>query len=239
MGVEFTKPPTSFSDPLLVQTDSWTARSEFHDYIGTRIGAPKTFYVERKGTRLSVGMVGQYEMTFFDRGGNSNGNIPQRPWITFSNGPKRTLTLGQPGTGLMLLDQDAYDQLASLTQQSKAPVSDPHVDALLPKMGWPLRAGVSAHWSWQCAWTSPVAAIVEVLEEVGPYDRVGQPAVTMKWRFMIYQWGQVFVHLEWTKSDASAISDPITWALILNRNVENTHNSGIQTFPRQRTAAPL
>ncbi|HUO10363.1 MAG TPA: hypothetical protein VM008_18805 [Phycisphaerae bacterium] len=204
-------------EPLEVQTDTWAAESDAHVYIGNKLGKVKTFYVQREGTRLEVGMVGQYEVDFFQRAGT------QRPWFTVRQ--KGDLALGQPGTGLMLLDQDQYDALnegggAGVRQDAYAEGFES--GGKMPSASWPIGSGGverSTEWTWECAWTTPVAAIVEVRQEVGPFDALGQAAAELKWRFMIYQWGEVFVHVEWVKgSGANAPSGgPITWALVLDR----------------------
>jgi hypothetical protein len=105
VGVEFLRPNTSAetTEPLAVQTDTWRVETDTHAYVGQKFGAAKSFYVQREGTRLEVGMVGQYEVDFFQRAGT------QRPWFTIRQ--KGNLALGQPGPGLMLLDQDQFDGL--------------------------------------------------------------------------------------------------------------------------------
>ncbi|MGN6369978.1 MAG: hypothetical protein ACTHN5_17110 [Phycisphaerae bacterium] len=202
------------ADPLQVQTDTWKLASDAHTYIGQKFGAAKSFYVQREGTRLEVGMVGQYELDFFQRAGT------QRPWFTIRQ--KGDLALGQPGTGLMLLDQDQYDALSTGGVRQDAYADNFESAGKMPAASWPV-AGAErpSEWTWECSWTSPVAAIVVVRQETGPYDALGQPAAEVKWRFMIYQWGQVFVHAEWTKTAGpnAPAGDPITWALVLDRSV--------------------
>lgn len=141
----------------------------------------------------------------------------------------RRMAMGQSGTGLMLLDQDRYDVLsAGVRQDAKGTMcAGDSVLYPFPATSWPVTSGAASEWSWECTWASPVAVIVEVRQEVGPYDRLGEPAATLKWRFMIYQWGQVFVHAEWTKR--AGVSDPISWALVSDRSSLRTdHASEIQ-----------
>ncbi len=223
VGVELVRgiaPEEGAGEPLQIQTDTWKVESDAHEYIGQKFGAAKSFYVQREGTRLEVGMVGQYEIDFFERAGT------QRPWFTVRQ--KGNLSLGQPGTGLMLLDQDQYDALNNGVRHD-AYAETFESTGKIPAATWPVVSSGTEHpseWTWECAWTSPVAAIVEVRQEVGPYDALGQPAAALKWRFMIYQWGQVFVHAEWTKGSGAGggttsgapTSDPITWALVLDRS---------------------
>jgi hypothetical protein len=206
-------------EPLTIQTDTWTVRRDHHAYVGARFGMPRTFYVQRDGSRLTVGMVNQYEITFFQRAGTA------RPWMTISQNvgtegaSHRQMVLGQDGTGLMLLDQNSYDALGtSVRQDAVTPSTGTPNGAIAPALSWPIAsADTSVRWTWACEWASTVAAIIEVKQEVGPYDRLGQPAVALKWRFMIYQWGQVFVHVEWTKG-TEATSDPMSWALALDNS---------------------
>ncbi len=227
IGIEFRQAREGVTEPLEVQTDTWSVQRDYHAYMGQRLGAPKTFYAQRDGTRLAIGMVGQYEVTFYQRTG------VERPWITITQtdaniaNPERTMVLGQPGTGLMLLDQDMYDAIASGVRQDAIgttrtdpgtpipPFTPPALNP--PTESWPRPVGGVSQWSWECVWTSPVAAIVEVKQDVGPFDRLGQPAAALKWRFMIYQWGQIFVHVEWTKGSPT-VDDPISWALVLDQN---------------------
>jgi hypothetical protein len=71
-----------------------------------------------------------------------------------------------------------------------------------------------------------MGAIVEVNQETGPYDRLGEPAAKVTWRFMIYQWGQVFVHAQWTTNGAA--SKPVSWALVSDEGnfAENSGGAG-------------
>jgi hypothetical protein len=221
IGLQFVRGKTAAGgreEPLEVQTDTWEAQSDSHVYIGNKLGKAKTFYVQREGTRLEVGIVGLYEVDFFQRSGT------QRPWFTVRQ--KGNLALGQPGTGLMLLDQDQYDALnvgGGVRQDAYAEGFESA--GKIPSASWPIGSGAaerSTEWTWECAWTTPVAAIVEVRQEVGPYDSLGQAAAELKWRFMIYQWGEVFVHVEWTKGSGenAPSGGPITWALVLDRTIE-------------------
>jgi hypothetical protein len=207
-------------EPLDIQTDTWSASQGYKSYEGNRSAKGKSFYVERQGTRLRIGMSGQYEMTFYQRSGT------KRPWVSVSSGTGE-MVLGQRSTGLMLLDQDGFDALGTGV---KTDAYDAHAEqaAEMPRVGWPVvggklgdgegeaRGDAASIWRWECVWTSPVAAIVEMKQEVGPYDRLGEPAGRLAWRFMIYQWGQVFVHVDWAGTNAAAGrgSAPISWALV-------------------------
>jgi hypothetical protein len=213
MGLRFTHVHGD-NQPLTLQTDTWALRYDHHAYVGARLGIPQSFYVQRDGTRLMVGRVNQYEITFFERAGTT------RPWmsITQTRGEApyahTETALGQTGTGLMLLDQNQYDALGKAVRQDAVTASTENATAP-PTASWP-STDQAVHWTWACEWSSPVAAIIEGKEQVGPYDHAGIPAVTRTWRFMIYQWGQVFVHVEWAKGFAS-VPDPMSWALVLDR----------------------
>lgn len=204
--------------PLAIQTDSWSTLDAARSYLGTSVGPAKSFYVEYRGTRLVVGTVGQYEITLLDRGARPSAvgkATPAPTWLTIATPARKVL--GQPATGLMLLDQSGLDTLGALRRQDpdNSPQPTPPPVGLIPDSGWPasLAPGLAAiHWS--VVWTSPVAALVEGIQENGPYDRLGMPAVTIKWQLMIFQWGQVFVHASWAKSRDMAVAEPITWALV-------------------------
>jgi len=196
---------------LEVQTDTWTLAREYRAYEGERLGREKSFYVEREGMRLRVGTVGGYEVTFHQRSG------ADRPWISIT-GPKSALLMGQKGTGLMLLDQTGFDSIGGAIRQDGFDAHAPS-GGVLPSFSWPIRDEKSdvSTWRWECVWTSAVGAIVEVKQEVGPYDRLGEPAGRVTWRFMMYQWGQVFVHAEWGKVGGEGeLARPISWALVLD-----------------------
>ncbi len=137
--------------------------------------------------------------------------------------------LGQPESGLMLLDQKGMDLLGGARRKDAGDETDPldHPEtgapgatplATLPTE-WPADAvpggAVLVRSHWNIAWSSAVAAMVEGHEEYGPYDRLGEPAAELDWRFMIYQWGQAFVHVKWNKpgENGAAVADPISWAL--------------------------
>jgi len=125
----------------------------------------------------------------------------------------------------MLLDQNRYGWLnnacCAVRQNAqgmgRVGVSLTAVPRVVMELapGWPTTSE-ETRWRWECLWTSPVAAIVEVKQEVGPYDQLGEPSVRVMWRFMIYQWGQVFVHAQWEPSAAGGGvgGRPMTWALV-------------------------
>ncbi len=231
-----------------IQTDNWAVSRDKHSYLGDMAGSPKSFYVKREGGRLLVGSVNQYEIAFYERAGT------ERPWISVTQGGgasgRKRLVLGQPGTGLMLLDQEGYDGLAGGMQQGayvRGLAAEGKVK--MPAFSWPTVGAAGAEqttWEWECGWTSPVGALVEVKQTVGPFDAMGRPAKVVTWRFMIYQWGQVFVHAEWptgnselgivnsesaggvggagaTKSESTpptaALRVPVSWALVLDSGV--------------------
>jgi len=196
MGIEW-KAAREGADKLEVQTDTWAKVREYREHQGSRIG--KGLFVEHEGMALHVGTAGQYEMTFYQRSGR------ERPWLEVRQAGRLT------GMELMLLDQDRYDGLEGRSQESEARSQKAEVRSLELASGWPVSSD-EVRWRWDCVWTSPVAAIVEVKQEVGPYDRLGEPSVRMTWRFMIYQWGQVFVHARWEASGGMA--RPMTWALV-------------------------
>lgn len=247
-------------EPITIQTDTWSAQSLSHIYTGDRLkGAPKSFFVESQGTHLSIGSVGQYEILLSDRGASTepppavatapSENTPLQnsaPWLQIflppppakSNQPPRKV-LGQFGTGLFLLDQSALDALKPFRRQSPdapsssaVPSSTPLPQSWsLPTVSWPASLAPNlSRIQWQVAWTSPIAALVQGTQESGPYDRLGEPAVTIKWQLMIYQWGQVFVHVQWTKSGelAPPPPNPVSWALVLDDRLENDSSTGTQ-----------
>jgi hypothetical protein len=80
------------SEPLEIQTDTWSAGRDYKAYQGQRSAKGKNFYVEREGTRLRVGMSGQYELTFYQRSGT------ERPWMSVSSGLGEMM-LGRMGRG--------------------------------------------------------------------------------------------------------------------------------------------
>jgi len=192
-----------------VQTDDWVCTSGLHTYAGQRLGAPGTFYVQRQGSRVAVGVVHKFEMVFHERAGVA------RPWLEIFQGPTNKCVLGQPGTGLMLLGQDQFDGLAPGLHQTAQDGHDRSAPAgTPPAQSWP---GSQAHWVPQCVWSDPAGAIIEVQQTVGPFDRLGRPATELTWRFMIYPTGQVFVHAAWRHETDFLPPVPVTWALGVDR----------------------
>jgi hypothetical protein len=146
------------------------------------------------------------------------------------------MMLGQNGTGLMLLVQIRFDALGGGVHLE---AYDGHGEkpAEIPSVGWPVKEGAGSIWRWECVWTSPVGAIVEMKQEVGPYDRLGEPAARLTWRFMIYQWGQVFVHVDWAGSSVAA-GKPISWGLVTEEGLLwNSTGHGVQAKVGEATGA--
>ena len=82
-----------------------------------------------------VGMGDHYEITFLQRTGFA------RPWLMVEQGggaTKKQRVMGQPGTGLMILDQNGYDGLATGLQvgpYNRAMLGQGRVK--LPAYAWP------------------------------------------------------------------------------------------------------
>ena len=214
---------TDGSPTIELQTDQWALRGSQRTYVGSRTGVAKSFYVDRQGGRLRIGQVDQWEMTFHQRAitGDPAPGQPRltgRPWLEVTRGPNQQVVLGQPGTGLMVLDQDQYDALAKAAQRGPATpsaiVASQNAGASLPTSAWPAS---EATFDWRVAWTSEVGALVEVKQVCGPIDRLGRPAATLAWKFMVYRSGQVYTHVEWTPASAPTKSEPVSWALIADR----------------------
>jgi len=215
VGVEFSTAGMDAPAPAGVEvyTDTWELTANNHAYVGLRLGVSRTFYVERQGTRVSVGQVGRFEMTFMKR--SNDPSAPPRAWMEVRQGEKGDLVLGQPGTGLAMLDQDQVDRLGDrllredgTADATSKPTAEP--GNLSP---WP---GTFSTFEWAVAWSSPVAALVEVRQTSGPFDRLGRPAVDAMWRFMIYRTGEVFVSVTWQV--AGKVTDPAAVALMLDRS---------------------
>lgn len=210
-------------------TDGWEARQAQRSYVGQRIGAPRSFYVQRNGLRLHVGQVGRFEITFVQCSG------AERAWLEITQGDDRHMVVGQPHTGLMLLGQDQLDALGRSIRQTPMPATpeEPTLEpfASIPEHPWP---GVISSYEWNLAWYSSVAALVEVKQTAGWADELGRPLATATWHFMIYSTGQIYVQAEWrSDSDESKLSPPVTIALGLNRSVTQTAPTGLQPLLRQ------
>ncbi|HVT80013.1 MAG TPA: hypothetical protein VHM90_05095 [Phycisphaerae bacterium] len=223
--------------PLLVQTDTWAATRESRIYLGDPAGAAKSFYVQSRGDRIRVGSVGQYEMYIWNRAGDGGG------WLeAFGPGRERKL-VGQQDTGLMLLDQAALDAIG--TQRKQTAESAASAGAAAPTLpavagsAWPAGAKGLSTLHWDVVWTSPVGAIIEGKQEVGPYDRLGEPAVTLKWRLMVYQWGQVFVNAAWTRIGEGDVTLPVTWALALDASAKQPPEASPVETPVDRLLADV
>jgi len=86
-------------------------------------------------------------------------------------------------------------------------------------MGGAALAGVTTTWHSEVVWTSRVGALVEMKQTVGPFDALGRPRAEVLWRFMIYQWGQMYVDVSLTAEDAERVGRPVSWALALERSM--------------------
>jgi hypothetical protein len=236
------RPPPD--EPLNIKTDSWATQKETRVHQGSSVGAPRSFFVESRATAIHVGSVGQYEMVISDQGIVPAG----QPWLKVYSAPAPAagqspagprLVLGQPSTGLYLLDQDGLSM--SPVRNATSDDVPPGANEILPLGNLATRSFNSAtHWSWpasinhagstlhwQVTWTSPVAAIIEGRQEAGGFDQLGEPLLTATWRLMIYQWGQVFVDVRWTRTgdpeSPGSITRPVSWMLqSLNRPDSDT-----------------
>jgi hypothetical protein len=232
--------------PLEIQTDSWTALSDSRPYLGQRLSPPNTFYAQRRGTRILVGITDSYELTFADRSSFANPNAP--PFLSVTHGPNHRTVLGQPHTGLSIL---AGPDLAALNLHN-SPAQAPSASAASLGLGnfsvtsapfpapWPTTAGGGSTISWECTWASPVAVLIEGKQQVAPFDRLSRSAATLTWRFMVYQWGQVFVHADWSRESDAPIPDPASWVLSLdNATLTSDPSLDAKTPDAQRLLAAL
>ncbi len=264
-------------DGLDIQTDTWTAEKRERFYVGSRDTPvqvvregefstphvpPKPFFVEARGARLMVGTVDQYEITFWNRGGSraddsqpSGASSPdgsaapaQRPWLEVRAGSPGKTVIGQPGSGLTLLDQENLDKIGAGVRRDSDDAPSAVSTNAISSATWPLKpdphspsGATASRWHWEVVWTSPLAALVEVKQEAGPYDRLGEPAALLTWRFMIYQWGEVFVHVDLTKSGEAAPADPISWALAMDNEVmdRSASASGVQGADAERLLSEI
>lgn len=176
--------------PVAVRSDTWRLSTDYHAYVGQRLGIAKTFYVQRDGRRLQVGQVDRFALIFHQRAGTPSGIT--RPWLEIRQGPDNQQIVGAPATGLALLDQDQFDALNPTLGNAPDPQTLKPLDP--PSQHTP---SAETLWTWSVVWTSPIAALVEVREVTGPYDRMGRAALEKTWRFMIYQNGQVYLSLTW------------------------------------------
>lgn len=222
------------NQPLTFQTDSWTARMGIKKYVGDRDGRRRSFFIESDTGQIRVGTLGQYEMVFSDRGAPvsaaGQAAVMPAPWLNIFSAMtpgagdqdlqsiSLEKVLGQDATGLMLLDQAGLDALGSARRSDSDTASAGPAASAAILRPWPPASATLARSHWEVAWSSNIAAMIEGTQEFGPYDRLGEPSVMLNWRFMVYQWGQAFVHVKWTKpgEDAQAVPDPITWALALD-----------------------
>jgi hypothetical protein len=94
-------------------------------------------------------------------------------------------------------------------------------------IAWP---GTATTFEWSVGWTSPIAALVDVRQSSGPYDRLGRPALVGLWRFMIYQTGQVFASVSWQAG--AGVSAPAALALVLDRDAFPASPDAAQSFMR-------
>lgn len=213
--------------PTEIVTDGWQAQQSQRSYIGQRLGANRSFYVQRNGLRLHVGQVGRFEVTFVQCSGSS------RAWLEITQGSERNMVLGQPHTGLMLLGQDQFDSLGRSVRQTplpsppEAPTLEPF--ATIPDHPWP---GVISSYDWNLVWSTSVGALVEVKQTAGWTDELGRPAATVTWRFMIYSTGQMYVQADW-RSDDEKLPPPVTIALGLERKVTQPAPTNLQLLLRE------
>lgn len=224
--------PGEGAAPLHVKTDTWAVNKQVRNYVGSSVGAARTFFVQSRGGSIHVGSVDQYEMIISDQGLAPSA----QPWLQVfsapppvagtSNPPREVL--GQPFTGLYLLDQDGLSAVRSRQNAADdaAPAApDVPAAAATPTWGpqdrwaWPASiAHAGSTIQWQVVWATPVGAIIEGHQEAGGFDSLGEPMLSATWRLMVYQWGQVFMHVQWTQSGQSdspvAIPRPVSWALL-------------------------
>jgi hypothetical protein len=198
-----------------VQTDDWMCNGLQQHLFGQRLGIPGSFYVQRDGSRLQVGTVGRFEILFHDRAGID------RPWLEIFQGEKNRRVLGQPHTGLMLLDQDQFDGLSSnLHQAAIVGGEKSQNNATPPQHGWP---GTQSQYTAKSVWSSAGGAIIEVKQTVGPFDHLGRASTDITWQFMIYPTGQVYVHTLWRHEAQLPTPVPVTWALSVDRSTVEPH----------------
>lgn len=219
--------------PLLVQTDNWSAINDARIYLGSPTGAAKSFYVQSRGDRIRVGSVGQYEMHLWNRGSST------LSWLEVFGPLRERRLLGQEGSGLLLLDQTGFDALSSQRQQSAATRPSAATLPAVADSAWPVAASGISSLSWNVVWTSPVGAIIEGRQETGPYDRLGEPALMIKWRLMVYQWGQVFVNAAWTRTGEGAVTQPISWVLSLDSSAALPHDNSVDETAAERLLAAI
>lgn len=203
------------------QTDQWALRSRKRVYVGKPDGPAKMFHVERSGGRLSIGQVGLWELVFHQRAtppGDMKDPGPVRPWLEFRRGANGQIVVGASGTGLRILNQDQYDQLAKASQRgvvsAETVAESRRQRGTAPVRTWPTEG--SMVYRWQVAWVSEAAALVEVRQTCGPFDRLGRPAAVLDWKFTVYQTGQVFAHLEWKLEEDAKIGEPVSLVLALD-----------------------
>jgi hypothetical protein len=206
--------------PVEVMTDSWMLSASKRAYwpipVGAGSPAAKGFYVRREGGALRIGQSEQWQMTFYKRAGQERG------WLEVTRGKGAQVVMGQQGTGLMILDQEAWDGLEKGV--ARTPMTAEAIAGLgqgrAPGYAWPGSVGDTSTWDWRVAWTSPVAVQVDVKQTSGAVDELGRPAVVIDWKFTVYRSGQVYVHASWTRQGGST-PDPVSWALILSKAAVN------------------
>ena len=111
-------------EPLDIQTDSWAALPDRHTYVGDH--QPNTFYAERRGSRLLVGMADAYELAFTDQSTFDQPDpapTAHAPFLTISQGPNHRIVVGQPHTGLELLGPQSLEGLAMESGPATLPTS--------------------------------------------------------------------------------------------------------------------
>lgn len=187
--------------PLAVLTDTWTAAAGERTYVGRADGAAGTFHVRRGGGQLTVETHGAFTLTFHNRG-SVDGRAA--PWLELRKGGQQLM--GQAGTGLMLLDQAAYEALG--------PVDRPAIQKLrvAPAPPRPYPGSLSTA-QWNVVWATEAGALVEVKQVAGPYDGLGRPAWAYTWRFMIHPSGQVYVQLTSHREGNAEVLPPMSIAL--------------------------
>jgi hypothetical protein len=238
MGLVLRPLKGTMDEPVDVQTDDWMAEKREKTYLaqGERTKGGKTVLsVESRGGRLRIGTE-QFELTLWNRG-TGVADDP-RPWLEVSTQGKKVF--GPAGTGLCLLDQESFDRLSAGIKRGNDDEAAPQVAVKRGQVvPWPMGHGdagakaVRGH--WEMVWTSPIACIVDYKQEFGPYDRLGEPAILLTWRLMTYQWGQTFVHVDWT-SGSGGEGRPITWAMGVQESVLDSaaETGGIQGGDAQR-----
>jgi hypothetical protein len=236
------RPSAKVVAPIEFMTDTWALSASKRIYWpipaadSAATPSPKSFYIRREGGALRIGQGDQWQLTFHKRAGQD------RAWLEVTRGRSAQVVMGQQGTGLMILDQEAWNGLEKAVQRT--PITAEALaaigDGVAPTYAWPGSAGDTSTWDWRVAWTSAVAAQVDVKQTSGSIDELGRPAVVIDWKFTVYRSGQVYVHARWNRQ-ATGTPDPVSWAMVLPNSTINMAQKPperllTELYPRQYRA---